>query len=407
MLEFTAPQSGDPKQHKSVLAYQVRRHAAKVAAARKRKIKTPEDVAGAEGGAASPLESCLLFNLDSNAEKSHNASTNMVKKTREHTGGKTGQWPRPKWTSVHRLDTSSNRTPQSTPKASPSPASSPSPIDPSMSAIDWLTNLDTTLLLDYANAWPGTGHPGTLLETSLGLTNFPIDPDGVVEEDCGSFPSLLTMGKHIPDTQASLLASEMGSGFRDLGALPRLLRQAHKRAVGATVALDQYERKSFGAALLEDIVEEAELCQRGFQAVGNMCATSTGWSLLIDCCRLTGLIYCELVLFPSLKDEDFLSGLISELAMTMETFDFWHLEDDMVAAVSDMLLWATVLGAVAEDTLTGSRWFVRRLATLLFGNPRLWDWSFVRTFLCKFLWWQPVCDQAGRKIWVEALKLGK
>jgi hypothetical protein len=407
MLEFTTPQSGDPQKNKSVLAHQVRRHAAKVAAARQRKTGQFPCGTGAEDGAATPLESCFLLNLDRDTEQSRETSASVVRDARERTGGKTGPGRhRPKWTSVYRLDKLKRESPMSTPTASPSSTTSPYPIDSSSSEVDLQSNIDTDLILDYANDLPWTGPFEPFADSPLDFAGFGIGPDDIFQDEGVPYHSLLTLGKHIPDAQASLLAFDLGSGFQHIGLLPSLLKQAQRRAVCATVALDQYQRESVGAPLLEDIVDEAELSQAAFQAIGRVTATTaTTQSLLADCCRLAGLIYCELVLFPSLSQSGAMARLASELWTTLETLEFWLPGEDRIVPVSHALLWVTVLGAMAESTTRSRDWFIRRLSILLSFDPRLCDWHFCNAVLSKFLWWRPICDRPGRNLWNEAINI--
>jgi hypothetical protein len=173
--------------------------------------------------------------------------------------------------------------------------------------------------------------------------------------------------------------------------------------VGATVALDQYQRESIGAPLLEDIVEEAEQSHMALQKSETASfAATTSEGLLVDCCRLAGLIYCELVLFPSFSEGDMILRLVSDLQTALETADFWFSEEQNITSVSDMLLWATALGAMAATTATMRTWFVRRLTSQLCADERLWEWQVFRSLMCRFLWWRPVCDHPGRKVWGEA-----
>jgi hypothetical protein len=156
--------------------------------------------------------------------------------------------------------------------------------------------------------------------------------------------------------------------------------------------------------LLEHILEEAGQASKLHQMVEieqTMSTTSEG--LLADCCRLAGLIYCELVLFPSLYDIKLLSRLTEDLRTALETLDFWSSGTDETQSGSDVLIWATMLGAMAESSKPRRTWFVRKLSVGLSSDQRLWNWPSMGLLLSKFLWWQPVCDQLGHQVWQEAI----
>ncbi|EXJ62206.1 hypothetical protein A1O7_02639 [Cladophialophora yegresii CBS 114405] len=404
MLQFTTPQSGDPRKNKSAIAFQVRQHAAKVAAARHRKTWMSRRPPSINDGAAAPLESCFLLSLDSDTEKSRQTSADVVKKANEG-ADRSGRarTSRPRWTSVYRVDMPKQATSKSTPKTSPSATRSPS-TEPSSSEIDLHASSGLGSRFDYTNALPWPKSLDSFLDAALGSAQSATASSLVVEDDSGTYHSLLTSGRHIPDVQASLLAFVLGSGFGGLTALPPLLKQAQRRAVSVTVALDQYQRESIGAPLLEDIVGEAEHSYMAFQTIEiAFPAATTGEILVVDCCRLAGLVYCELVLFPSLSEGDIMFRLVSDLQVALETAYFWLSGEERLTSVSNMLLWATALGAMAATTATARRWFVRRLSVRLCADERLCVWQVFRSLMSTFLWWRPVCDHPGQMVWEEAI----
>ncbi|ETI23931.1 hypothetical protein G647_05738 [Cladophialophora carrionii CBS 160.54] len=356
MLQFTTPQSGDPKKNKSAIAFQVRQHAAKVAAVRQRKNRGSRKAAGFNDGAASPLEACFLLSLDSDTEKSRQTSANVIKEASERADcSGHARTSRPRWTSVYRVDMPKQATSKPTPKTSPS--ATPSPSNESSSfELDLHASKDTGTFFEYTNALPWHESLDSFLDAALGSAQSATTSDLFAEEDNGTYHSLLTSGRHIPDVQASLLAFELGSGFRGITALPPLLKQGQRRAVSATVALDQYQRESLGAPLLEDIVEEAEHSHMAFQTIEIASpAATTSETLLVDCCRLASLVYCKLVLFPSFSAGDIMFRLVGDLQIALETADFWFSGDERITSGSNMLLWATALGAMAATTTTGRR----------------------------------------------------
>lgn len=399
MLQFTTPQLGDPQKNKSAIAYQVRRHAAKVAAARQRKIHITLSHEHDNVVIGSALESCFLLN-------SHHALADDVdqgKKASKESNSTPAY--RPKWTSVYRLQAPKTLTAKSTPTTPASPL--PSPSSKESPSSDSVSNLETELSdsLDYQDALPWSASSGPFLENLLNPAQSDTRSNGVWDDEALTYDTLLTSRKHFPDTQASVFAFELGSGLREFYFLPPLLREAQRRAVCATVALDQFQRESAGAPLLEDIAEEAEQSQRAFQQVDIASSkSSTTEGLVAACCRLAGLIYCEIVLFPSLSQDEIASKLTGDLRNVLEAVDFWTSEDEVDSSVTNMLLWVTVMGAMMAMSETNSSWFTKRLSKMLNLDQKVRDWEGVRSVISTFLWWRPICDRPGRKVWEQARK---
>ncbi len=283
---------------------------------------------------------------------------------------------------MYRLDTPKGSS-RSTPKTSPGQTPSSSATESSSLETELLEDNDISPIPDYANAlpWPGTFElfPEAALEPPRLATSW----NDFAEYDNAFHHSLLTTGKHIPDPQATIFAFELGSGFREINHLPGILEHAQRRAVGATVALDQYQRESLGAPLLEEIVEEAEQSHTAFQVAGLVASiATTSEGLIAECCRLAGLIYCELVLFPSSSDNVMILRLASELQTALEIADFWVSEEESTGPVSNMFLWAVTMGAMGDVGASSRAWFIRKLSRMMSSNQKLCDWQIWRSLRC-------------------------
>ena len=124
--------------------------------------------------------------------------------------------------------------------------------------------------------------------------------------------------------QTSASAFELGSGFRALDHPPAQLQEAQSRVVREIVALDQYQSGAYGSPLLEDIVEEARQAHRAsYDAEVLSSRSTTCGGLFVKCCRLVGLIYGELVLFPSLLEVGAVPRLIRELHSVLDIVEVW------------------------------------------------------------------------------------
>jgi hypothetical protein len=399
MLKFTKPQLGDPKQHKSQIADQVRRHAAKVAAVRSKKGKVSAETT-ADNSPASSHESCFHIGLDSETEELRRASMKTIQSGETTTSD--GQLLyRPRWTAVYKLnrrtkaskiiDERASDTSSTTTSQSQSPST-----DSDLLSLD-LGNFDGEL-------W-NLSRTDSQDNTAEQCYNFPVDSDIVQAWSLSSSRSLVAAGKHMPDVPATALAFELGSGFQHLKFLPPYILEALKTSIAATVALDQVARGAIGAPLLEDIVEAAQSSQGVLQNIAGSSMTAKSIEeLLIECCCWAALIYGELILCPSSQENHLLLGLLHELQSNLEIIDFWLSGEENLGLWFGLLLWATSLGAIAAGTISsGENWFVQRLASSLYCCPELQDWREFLGVVTKFLWWKPFCNSICKVIWKSAV----
>ncbi len=74
-------------------------------------------------------------------------------------------------------------------------------------------------------------------------------------------------------------------------------------------------------------------------------------------------------------------------------------------AHSHLVLWAVMLGAVGAFRTENRDWYLERLRRHS-ARLSLRGWSEVRVVMKNHLWFDGVCDVAGRKIWDEVARLG-
>jgi hypothetical protein len=402
MLKFTKPQLGDPKEHKSQIANQVRRHAAKVAAVRSKKGKLSAGTT-ADNSPGSTHETCFHIEMDTRTEELRKASTKTVQSGETTTSD--GQiFYRPRWTAVYKLN---RRTRSSNFVEERTSASTSGTTSQSQSPYT-----DSDLLdLDFSDIKGDLcSLPWDVPQSNTPEQYFDVPVDSLDTSLAWSFSaprSLVAAGKHIPDMPATAFALELGSGFQQLDFLPSYLLEALQTAAGATVALDQVARGAAGAPLLEDIVDAAQSSQAILQNISvSSMATTTIEELLADCTSLTALVYGELVLYPSPQEDHILLGLLEELKGNLDIVDFWLSGEEDLGICSDLLLWATSLGAMAaSSTLGEDTWFVQRLANSLYCCPKLQGWRGFVAVVSKFLWWRPVCNQMCKEIWKSAVRV--
>ncbi|KIW71938.1 hypothetical protein PV04_00164 [Phialophora macrospora] len=236
--------------------------------------------------------------------------------------------------------------------------------------------------------------------------------------------SIVASAKHILDAQAEVLSQRLGSGFHDLDdtLFTADLRDAVTKGVEATVALDHYYRYENRQPRLVDVMLAANEAQRTFLDL----FPKKGGGLehfVHECCRLSMLIFSDMVLFPMPSCTRIKPRLADELRHLLETFD------DKVKATqdagithstpfADMVLWALVLGGIAASFTDHRPWFVRRLRMTLRGQEpdkvsvdsnassasasALESWPSFRDRVTRFLWWDPVVDAPARDLWEAA-----
>ncbi len=106
-----------------------------------------------------------------------------------------------------------------------------------------------------------------------------------------SYQSLVSSGKHVPDAKALCLSTRLGSGFQAIDdvLVPATVREAIRRGVEATVALDHYFRRQPDGPLLADVILAANEAQRAFLEL--IAESISGLDYLVhEGCRLAALV---------------------------------------------------------------------------------------------------------------------
>ena len=119
--------------------------------------------------------------------------------------------------------------------------------------------------------------------------------------------------------------------------------------------------------------------------------------IMLCICRTAGLLFNDMVLYPL----PYCSGrkilLASQLRDALHALTGDHCP--RIDRFNDLLLWASVLGAIAATLLRPQRkFFLENLRSL--SQPR-WDWPTFKSILSSFLWYGPVCDPPAQKVWED------
>ena len=58
------------------------------------------------------------------------------------------------------------------------------------------------------------------------------------------------------------------------------------------------------------------------------------------------------------------------------------------------------LGAIAASFTTERIWYIDQLSHLVEAMG-IQEWLTLETICCRFLWWKPVCNEPGQRLWDE------
>ncbi|KIW65880.1 hypothetical protein PV04_08096 [Phialophora macrospora] len=231
----------------------------------------------------------------------------------------------------------------------------------------------------------------TIVSTRLGVRPGWKWPAAIAE-------SLQRTGEHILDQIAVELMQTLGSGFN--GLQHEEMRQALLLMCEVTVALDHCHRGGSTAPSIWDVARvrvavQHRLCS--FDPISPDQTKST--EIQFELCRLSALIYSDMVLFPIPEHSSVKPPLLDDLGRILDKYrlDGLSLSGELAyersSADSDLLAWCVLLATAAS---TSSRVFrpqyLKRLEQLIRLDQRLQHWEFYKNLVRRFLWWGYVLD---------------
>ncbi|KAJ9616904.1 hypothetical protein H2200_000624 [Cladophialophora chaetospira] len=197
----------------------------------------------------------------------------------------------------------------------------------------------------------------------------------------------------------------MGSGWIDLQRNhPQIVNMA-LRAAELTVALDQAVRGGNGCLTLGQMsllafVFQYDLCNLNPDMKNLLLAAgSSPWDQLSMICLFGLQIYSDVVLFPNAE----FYGIRPRLARWLQAALTAHrLTEDSSTDLSywEVILWATVMGAVAAEGTRHRHWYLFQLSTIMVDREL--SWESLQDHLRRFLWWDYTFDERLSKIWEDA-----
>ncbi|RVX67148.1 hypothetical protein B0A52_08582 [Exophiala mesophila] len=193
------------------------------------------------------------------------------------------------------------------------------------------------------------------------------------------------------------------------------LSLALRSAAEVTILLEKHRTHPENATRLADLVFAADEVHHRLMSIEEFRFLDTDpTSVLQDICRWAALIYSDLVLFPlpaATKIKPRLAGKLKDAIKRLETVATTsNLAQSTLLSpdVSNVLLWALMLGGFASIFSPHSAWYTRTLARYLnlqfqlSKSSREPDWQDFKAIMSSFLWWDFIFEEPGARLWWEA-----
>jgi len=174
-----------------------------------------------------------------------------------------------------------------------------------------------------------------------------------------------------------------------------LMAIAQARAV--TDALTRYHEDHPSAPPLIDIIRSRNAVQHRLLSLPAFDGLLGPADALYEACRLSALIYSEMVLFPFPAVAGVKPKLATRLRRALDCCTLHQCWDHHPR----VMLWIATCGGIAA-TGTGDRaWYVRKNKLCLDQWP-VKDCSHYLACMRRYLWWDYVCEEPARRLWEEA-----
>ena len=118
--------------------------------------------------------------------------------------------------------------------------------------------------------------------------------------------------------------------------------------------------------------------------------------VLFELCRLAGMIYSLIVVFPLPVTTAPFAKLCREIKKQMSNSDVrarW-------SEAPQLMLWITFMAAIASVGLSERSWYVSLLDRLV-GRLKVGSWAEMKELLEDFLWFGSTSDTDGFDLWME------
>ncbi|KAJ9613332.1 hypothetical protein H2200_003274 [Cladophialophora chaetospira] len=224
-------------------------------------------------------------------------------------------------------------------------------------------------------------------------------------------PPILRGPRYHPDHRALLMSRIMGSGFRQLELIDVSLANVLRDAGDVTVALDHYQECRPNAPRLTDLLNAANETHHKLLCIGaNIPPYPSKVDHLRNMCRLAGLIYSDVVLFPLPVTTGARPRLAGELRLAVDEFEKFGADvptvgNDGHATGDDHLLvmWTLLLGGLASLSTPDKAYFVQKLREYVEFVPYVSEWRAFRELMDSYLWWNYILEEPASELWMEVV----
>ena len=221
-------------------------------------------------------------------------------------------------------------------------------------------------------------------------------------------PSILQGPRYQPDHLALVKARVIGTGFKQLDSVDVNLANILRNSGEITVALDHYQECRPNAPRLTDLVNAAnETHHKLLNLRADIPPYPSRLDFLRDICRLAGLIYSDVVLFPLPPTTGVRPRLAEQLRSAVEQFE----KIEPAGSAQEyyghdhnlLVMWALTLGALASLNTPEKVYFVEKLRGYVDRVPYVSEWRAFSDILGTYLWWDYIFEEPGQSLWMEVI----
>jgi hypothetical protein len=186
-----------------------------------------------------------------------------------------------------------------------------------------------------------------------------------------------------------------------IGFTQELAATVHAMKIYTSI-LDRYQRGAVKNLDLALIADQRNIIQHHVMSLPTAAEIKVVFTVkgkgVYEVCRIATVIFSMGIILPLQKlctaYNPLVKKLKSELLDLQDTVDIYQPE------VFDLVIWVTVLGAVAAEKTTERSWFVHTLKNLT--EPLLLSgWRDLEERLEGIVWLRNACNEAGYRLWEE------
>jgi len=175
------------------------------------------------------------------------------------------------------------------------------------------------------------------------------------------------------------------------------MRQTLLLMCEATVALDHCHRGGTSAPSIWDVARLRVAVQHRLCSLEPISPDQSNLDdIHFELCRLSALIYSDLILFPIPDHSSIKPPLLYDLGRAL---DKYQLISGHSSVNRDFVAWCTLLAATASSSGTGFRaQYIKRLEDLIRADPTLHNWEIYTALARRYLWWGYLLDSLAWEV---------